>query len=72
MAAELSELDDAMQRIAKDASGLAEIITWSATVETNGNKIRTKAERLKQDLDKQVERLNEHLGRLRTESAMSA
>lgn len=72
VAAELSELDDAMQRIAKDASGLAEIITWSATVETNGNKIRTKAERLKQDLDKQVERLNEHLGRLRTESAMSA
>ena len=72
MAAELTELDDAMQRIAKDASGLSEIIKWSTTVEGHGNKIRTKAERLQQDLVNQVERLDEHLGRLRTEPAMSA
>lgn len=71
-AADLSELDKAMQRIAKDAGSLGEIITWSTTVENNGNKIRTKAERLKQDLENQVERLDEHLGRLRAESAMSA
>jgi len=70
--ADLSELDNAMQRIAKDATGLGEIITWSTTVENNGNKIRTKAERLKQDLEKQIEQLDEHLGRLRTEAAMSA
>jgi len=72
MAAELSELEDAMQRIAKDASGLADIITWSATVEGHGNKIRTKAERLKQDLENQVERLDDHLGRLRHEPAVQA
>lgn len=72
VAAELSELDDAMQRIAKDASGLSEIITWSTTVERNGNKIRSKAERLQQDLTNQVERLDEHIGRLRNESATTA
>lgn len=71
-AADLSELDKAMQQIAKDASSLGEIITWSTTVESNGNKIRTKAERLKLDLENQVERLDENLGRLRSEPAMSA
>ncbi|ODA32132.1 hypothetical protein [Planctopirus hydrillae] len=70
-AADLSELDKAMQQIAKDASSLGEIITWSTTVESNGNKIRTKAERLKLDLENQVERLDENLGRLRAEPAMS-
>lgn len=70
-AADLNELDKAMQRIAKDAGSLGEIVTWSTTVENNGNKIRTKAERLKQDLENQVERLDEHLGRLRAESAIS-
>ena len=71
-AADLTELDKAMQRIAKDASGLAEIITWSGTITNNGTKIRDKAERLKQDLENQVERLDEHLGRLRAEPTMSA
>lgn len=70
-AADLGELDKAMQQIAKDASSLGEIITWSTTVESNGNKIRTKAERLKLDLENQVERLDENLGRLRAEPAMS-
>jgi|TARA_R110000868_G_scaffold409926_4_gene696579 hypothetical protein len=71
-AADLTELDKAMQRIAKDASGLAEIIKWSGTITNNGTKIRDKAERLKQDLENQVERLDEHLGRLRAEPTMSA
>lgn len=70
-AADLLELDKAMQRISKDTSGLAEIITWSTTVENSGKKIRDKAERLKHDLEIQVNQLEEHLGRLRTESAMS-
>lgn len=70
--ADLVELDKAMQQIAKDASSLGEIVTWSTTVENNGNKIRTKAERLKQDLENQVERLNENLGRLRAEPTMGA
>jgi hypothetical protein len=71
-AADLSELDKAMQRIAKDASGLGEIITWSGTITNNGTKIRDKAERLKQDLESQVQRLEEHLGRLRVDQTMTA
>jgi hypothetical protein len=68
LAAELGELDDAMRRIAKDAEGLGEIIRLSTTVERHGKKIRARAERLQGDLEKQVERLDEHIGRLRTQS----
>lgn len=71
LAAELTEMDDAMQRIAKSAEGLAEIIKLSTTVESHGQKIRTKAEKLQEDVEKQVQRLEEHLGRLRAVPAAS-
>tara|TARA_E500000305_G_scaffold84082_1_gene69879 strand:+ start:4854 stop:6620 length:1767 start_codon:yes stop_codon:yes gene_type:complete len=65
--ADLSKLDKAMQRIAKDATDLGEIIKWAGTITNNGTKIRDKAERLKNDLECQVQHLDEHLERLRTE-----
>lgn len=65
LAVELTEMDDAMRRITKSAEGLAEIIRLSTTVEGHGKKIRTKAEKLQEDVEKQIERLEDHLGRLR-------
>ena len=65
LAVELTEMNDAMQRIAKSADGLADIIRMSGTVEGHGKK-------LQEDLEQQIERLDEHIGRLRREATTVA
>src|SRR5690606_25627020 len=62
----LTEIEEAILRITKDAEGLSEISSWASTVERNGKKIRDKAERLQADLEQQVSRLEDSLSSLKS------
>jgi gas vesicle protein len=53
--AEFSAIEDAVRRIAKAAESLKEITTLAGTVKSHGEKIRTRAERLREDIDQQLE-----------------
>jgi gas vesicle protein len=67
--AEFSAIEDAVRRIAKAAESLSEIVTMAGTVRSHGEKIRTRAEKLQEDIDEQlgtlqrnVEGLKQHAG----------
>lgn len=65
VAADLAEMDKAINTIAKDAEALDEVITWANTVRSSGEKIHDKADRIRKRLGKQVELLREHVEGLR-------
>jgi hypothetical protein len=59
--ADLSAMDDAINRIVDDAAVLGSIATMAETVRNNGDKIRDKANVLKEKLDQNLARLGQHL-----------
>jgi hypothetical protein len=59
--ADLSAMDDAINRIVNDAKVLESIATMAETVRSNGEKIREKSKALKDKLDEQIARLGQHL-----------
>lgn len=52
--AEFTTIEDGVRRIAKAAESLDEIMTFSETIRSNGTKIRERAERLRDEIDKQL------------------
>ena len=44
---------------------LNEVTTWANTVQSNGKKIADRIEKVRDDLEKQIELLQDHLGRLK-------
>ena len=56
---DLAELEKSVARVAKGAENLEEILTWAGTIKNNNQKILDKAERIRDDLDKQVGVLRE-------------
>jgi len=63
--ADFQEIERAIAQIAKDATGLSEISKWADTVKNSGDKIYTKAERLRVSLEKQTKGLREHFANLK-------
>jgi hypothetical protein len=63
--ADFTEIEKAVTRIAKNAEALGEITTWAGTIKNNGQKILDKAERTREDLEKQVSLLRDLLENLR-------
>jgi len=61
---DLAELENSVARVAKDAENLEEILTWAGTIKNSSQKILDKAERIRDDLDKQVGFLREYLDAL--------
>lgn len=59
--AEFTAIEDAVRRITKGAESLSEIMTLSETVRSNGMKIHDKAEKLSDELDKQLEVLRRNV-----------
>lgn len=59
--AEFTAIEDAVRRITKAAESLGDIMTLSETVRSNGVKIHDKAERLRDDIDKQLEVLRQNV-----------
>jgi len=55
------EFEDAVRRIAKGAESLTDIMTLSETVRSNGVKIHDRAERLRDEIDKQLEVLHQNV-----------
>lgn len=66
-AADFTELESAVSRIANDAKMLQDISTHATTVKNSGQKILEKTDKVREDLEKQIERLQEHLGRLKAD-----
>lgn len=67
--AEFSAIEDAVRRIAKSAESLTEIVTMAGTVRSHGDKIRTRAERLQEDMDQQLEVLRQNVEGLKEHAA---
>lgn len=65
--ADVSEIESAVGRIAGHAKTLHEITTYASTVKNSGQKILEKTERVREDLEAQIERLLDHVGRLKSE-----
>jgi len=59
--AEITAIEDAVRRIAKSVESLTEIMTLSETVRSHGGKIRDKASRMREDVDKQLETLRHNV-----------
>ena len=66
-AADFSELESAVGRIANDAKLLQDVSTHATTVKNSGQKILEKTDKVREDLEKQIERLLEHIGRLKAD-----
>ncbi len=67
--AEFTGIEDAVRRIAKAAESLSDIMTLSETVRSNGVKIHDRAERLRDDIDKQLEVLRQNVEGLKDHAA---
>ncbi len=59
--AEFTAIEDAVRRIAKAAESLSDIMTLSETVRAHGTKIHGKAERLRDEIDKQLDVLRQNV-----------
>ena len=59
--AEFTAIEDAVRRIAKGAESLNDIMTLSETVRSNGAKIHDRAERLRDEIDKQLDLLRQNV-----------
>jgi len=66
-AADFTEIESAISRIANDAKMLQDIGTHATTVKNSGQKILEKTDKVREDLEKQIERLLEHIGRLKSD-----
>lgn len=55
--AELSQLDEAITKIAAEAKRAEQIVTWAQTVKNNGDKIITEAQKIYDNLAEETERL---------------
>lgn len=64
--ADFDEIESAITKLAKDAASLHEVVTFANTVQSSGRKIAERTEKVREDLEKQIELLQEHVGRLRT------
>ena len=62
--ADLNQLGDVIQIMNKDVEILADVLTWAGTIKNNSQKILDKVEKVRDNLDKQVETLKEHLAAL--------
>ena len=62
----VSELDRAVRAVEKQVQYLEQIRTFAQTIHANGLKIVERSERMRDDLNKEVVRLDEHLAALRT------
>jgi gas vesicle protein len=62
--ADLNQLDAVIQIMNKDVEILADVLTWAGTIKNNSQKILDKVEKVRDNLDKQVETLKEHLAAL--------
>lgn len=60
-AADFAEMDAAVAEVLRNVDLLGDIKTMATTVKNSGDKILKKADRLKDCLDKQIERLQTHL-----------
>jgi hypothetical protein len=63
--ANFDEIDAAVLKLGRDAVALTEVTTWANTVQSSGKKIADRVEKVRDDLEKQVELLQDHLGRLK-------
>jgi hypothetical protein len=63
--ANFEELDAAIQKVAKDATDLNDVVTWANTIQSNGKKIVDRVDKIRDDLEKQAEMLRDHVGRLK-------
>ncbi len=59
--AEFTAIEDAVRRIAKAVESMSDIMTWSETIRSNGVKIQSRAERLRDDIGKQLEVLSQNV-----------
>ena len=66
-AADFRAMEDAILEIEKQAKQLAEVETWTQTIESNCGKIRQRMEITRRSLTRQVEILNTRLADLREE-----
>lgn len=64
--ADFDEIEAAVTKIAKDAAALQEVVTFANTVQSSGRKIAERTEKVREDLEKQIDLLQEHVGRLRS------
>jgi hypothetical protein len=63
--AEFAAVEEAVRRLAKAAEALTDIVTMAGTVRSHGDKIRTRAEKLQEDIDLQLEVLRQNVEGLR-------
>ena len=63
--ANFDEIDAAVSKIGHNAVALNEVTTWANTVQSSGKKIADRVEKVRDDLEKQIELLQDHLGRLK-------
>ncbi len=70
--AEFSAIEDAVRRIAKAAESLTDIMTLSETVRSNGVKIHDRAERLRDEIDKQLDLLRRNVEGLKDNGGQEA
>jgi gas vesicle protein len=70
--AEFTAIEDAVRRITKAAESLSEIVTMAGTVRSHGDKIRTRAERLQEDIDQQLAVLRQNVEGLKQHASDEA
>ncbi len=70
--AEFTAIEDAVRRITKAAESLGEIVTMAGTVRSHGDKIRTRAERLQEDIDQQLAVLRQNVEGLKHHASEEA
>lgn len=70
--AALAEIDHAVAAIQRQAAYLEDFRKWAETVKSSGEKIIDRAERMKKDLDKELERLSASVETLKTASGAGA
>jgi hypothetical protein len=64
-AADLREMESAIDAITRDLATLDQIVTWADTVKSNGEKISGKASSLKRKVEEQLDTLAQHVAGLR-------
>lgn len=70
--AEFTAIEDAVRRIAKAVEAMNEIVTWSETIRSNGAKIHDRAERLRDDIGKQLDVLRQNVEGLKDYAGQEA
>lgn len=63
--ANFDEIDAAVTKLGRDAVALGEVTTWANTIQSSGKKIADRVEKVREDLEKQLELLQDHLARLK-------